>query len=545
MRNSVPFWDHLSSRNSSSVHGLARVPISKYEEELHENGDYDRITASFIRSPPGLDKYINCYKKVPWDVAAVNDIWFALHYFEGFVAQLMKLRAMTMCHPFTVKIQGMPSKLQPFLNELVQHTWLDFAYLIFLYRIGFGIVPYYMVPIEGTSHAYPVVPLIEHGRVVSFTDENDAQHYEWEWYDNVQCARGSPEWKEIQDKRAKRRMFFIRTGYEPMQCGKLRAPACAILDRYREVVLAGRDEMYASYWSTHPLAVYENKPPASSNQREDKSLRAAALDFGEDVIGIMNQYEAELKERSRFSSEKQVAEELERLGKLHTDFGQFMEGIKRLDPVLQSDAGNEEQRLKFQHNHLLLPRDVTFARQAEPKIVVDPEKKRDGAIAMAAELVGIPIELTQTRSRSTKMNTEGIFTSTKETLKAHINWINLALTRVFTNVYGETITRGWEKLHKPPRRTFQTQSQELRYEIELASQVDIQVTLYCDPIINKGDVYDLVSRGFMSEEEAIKQLASILGLPDGVLKVLPVPEVEVPGPTAKPKPIVKNNKEKK
>lgn len=129
MRNSIPFYPgttHLLS-GGYNVHASS---------------------SSVPRAPAGLRKYENCYRKVPWDVGQVNDIWFALHYFEGLVCQLQKLRAMTMCHPFTLHIGGMPQKLQPFLKELVQDCWLDFAYYIFIYRLAFGIIPYYYVHIK-------------------------------------------------------------------------------------------------------------------------------------------------------------------------------------------------------------------------------------------------------------------------------------------------------------------------------------------------------------------------------------------------------------
>jgi hypothetical protein len=510
---------------------MAREPLTDYEKRLHERGAYEEIQASIL-APAGLRRYEKCYKKVPWDVAAVNDIWYALHYFEGFVAQLIKLRANAMSHPFTVKVQGMPTPLQPFLKHLVQHVWLDCAYQVFLYRLAFGIVPYYTVPIQGTAHAYPVVPPIETGRVVGYIDENDTQHYEWEWYNNIPCRMDSTEWSQIQLERKQRPVQFIRTGYEPMQNGKLRAPACAILERYREIVLASRDEMYASYWSTHPLSVYENKPPASASQRDDGKMQATALDFGEDVLGIFTQYEAQLKEQARYSNEKQVEQELARMGKLHTEFQSLLEGFRHVDPVLQSDVGNEEDRLKFQHNRLLLPRDVSFAGQATPKPIVDIAAKREGAVAMAAEIIGIPIELTQSRSKWHKGNVQGIFESTSEVLKGHRAWLNIALTQLFTSIYGETIRQGWKNLKKlvqSPKREFESFSDELKYEIELSNDVDIQVTLYSNPALQKGDVYDLVARGFMSPEEGVNQLTAITGLSPGVLKVCQPPENTVEG----------------
>ena len=295
------------------------------------------------------------------------------------------------------------------------------------------------------------------------------------------------------------------------------------IERYREIVLAGRDEMYASYWASHPLSVYENKPPATSGQRDDEKLRAFAMEFGEDVLRITTQQEEELKRRGRYSTEKDIEGELMRLGKIHNELSDIVRGTKTMNVVLESDPETEQQRMNYKHNHLLLPRDVSLGGQPKPTTIVDVEKKRDAAIAMAAEIVGIPIEMTQTKSKQHKANVEGIFSSTNEILKFHISWTNIALTRMFTDIYGETIVHGWDKLH--PEKTFASENAQLKYDIEMRSKAKIKVLLYCDPLIAKGDIYDFLARGLITQEEAVRQLTSITGLSPGVLQAVKEPQI--------------------
>ena len=48
--------------------------------------------------------------RIPWSRDDVYDIWFMVHHTSGFIAQLQKLRSMSMCEPFEVEIDGMPVK---------------------------------------------------------------------------------------------------------------------------------------------------------------------------------------------------------------------------------------------------------------------------------------------------------------------------------------------------------------------------------------------------------------------------------------------------
>ena len=245
MRSWTPYYpgtNHSWSRNyNGNVHGLARPAVTAQEHEYQEHGVYHKIQASWrpfsqnssvILAPESFRKYENLYRKIPWNTGQVNDLYYASAYFEGFVTQLQKLRANTMCHPFVVTIDGMPLKMQKELESIVEECWLDTAYQAFLYRLLFGIVPYYNVPIEGTAHAFPVIPKVECGQVVTYMDENDVQQFEWEWFTNLKdVGTNSLIAKEVQEKRARRKIHFIRTGYEPMANGRLRSMACPVLGK--------------------------------------------------------------------------------------------------------------------------------------------------------------------------------------------------------------------------------------------------------------------------------------------------------------------------
>lgn len=116
---------------------------------------------------------------------------------------------------------------------------------------------------------------------------------------------------------------------------------------------------------------------------------------------------------------------------------------------------------------------------------------------------------------------------TGETVKAHISWLNESITRIYRDIYGETIRKGWNKrtprgdLRLYPQKNFQSPDGELRYDMELERDVDILVTLKCDPRVNESTIMNLYKDGFMTKQKAIDQLESITGLPKGILQVVP------------------------
>ena len=98
---------------------------------------------------------------VPWNYDEVYDCWEMVHRHSGFVSQIKKLQAMTMCHPFKLIVDEVPVILKPEMDFLIRTEWMKMCPMLFLYKFCFGIVPYYEKPIKGTAHRVPRIPSIK------------------------------------------------------------------------------------------------------------------------------------------------------------------------------------------------------------------------------------------------------------------------------------------------------------------------------------------------------------------------------------------------
>lgn len=110
--------------------------------------------------------------RIPWSRDDVYDIWFMVHNTSGFIAQLQKLRSMSMCEPFEVEIDGMPVKQKREMEYLIKTFWLKSVYDIFLWKLCYGIVPYFEKTIDGTAHRCPMVPEIFQGTLFVYEDDD-------------------------------------------------------------------------------------------------------------------------------------------------------------------------------------------------------------------------------------------------------------------------------------------------------------------------------------------------------------------------------------
>lgn len=110
--------------------------------------------------------------RVPWNREDVYDIWFLVHNTAGFITQLQKLRSMSMCEPFEVKIEGMPVPQKKEMEYLQKTFWLKSVYDIFVWKLCYGIVPYFEKTIQDTAHRIPVVPEITQGTLYVYEDDD-------------------------------------------------------------------------------------------------------------------------------------------------------------------------------------------------------------------------------------------------------------------------------------------------------------------------------------------------------------------------------------
>ena len=79
---------------------------------------------------------------------------------------------MSMCEPFDVEIDGMPVKQKREMEYLIKTFWLKSVYDIFLWKLCYGIVPYFEKTIDGTAHRCPMVPEIFQGTLFVYEDDD-------------------------------------------------------------------------------------------------------------------------------------------------------------------------------------------------------------------------------------------------------------------------------------------------------------------------------------------------------------------------------------
>lgn len=450
----------------------------------------------------------------------VRDIFRMVYETPGFVTQIQKLQSMSMCQPLEILIDKLPMDMTEELRYLTDSFWMTTAKRMFLYRITLGIVPYFEVPIKGTAHRYPVIPEIQsQGMIYTFEDDDRVQQFEWQWNQQL-------EFGKLRNNQKKPEIKWLLTGYEPGLDGELKTPIVACLERFRMVYLARKDALYASFHASHPMIFYEDKPPVGGRiENERDNLEKIETAGDREIWGYRTEQELINQGRIHWVRTRELQEQLARAGYINdTILRNRHDG-----PILESDgdSARDMDRTTFLHNRITLPSDRHYAGELKPNVLLDTEKIAQQLNVDAAEIVGIPIELTQTQSSIHSANQAGIAMVTGETLKAHTSWINVGLTRMFRDIYGETIRKGWDKSFKNgslrlyPQKRFQNPQNELRYDMELQQDVHIEVRLKCEPRVNEGVVTRLVQTGFMKPKEATRQLAAITGLPENAFQEPP------------------------
>lgn len=453
---------------------------------------------------------------VPWDTNEVHDVWNMVHRTPAFASQIQRMQAQTMCKPFTLHIDGIPCQLQDAMQYLAETDWMDTVKDIFSWKLCFGIVPYYEKAITGTAHRIPKVPIYNSGVLHTYEKDDHTQSFEWHWY-NDKYPTGVTKDTII---------YWLRTGREPMLNGKLRSMAVSCLDLYDAVQKTQEDALYASYHRSHPMVVYEDAPPKAN--RDEKYEHTQFDMYGEDMVQqFMNEQEQRDSSRIRTLRADEVEDSLIR-ARVITD---TRARNRPRQPTLQCKGiEHDVEREIFVHNHVTLPEDRKLAGRVEPAILWDPIKVRQELAIQAAEIVGVPLELTQSQSKVHASNHAGMMQSMGEVLKEHINWLNVALSRMYRNIYGETIVKGWNLMRVNgdyrlyPRKHFRSDDARICYEMEMARKVNIDIHLQCDPRVNASTILTLFSQNFMTKESAVDQLSRITGLSKGILQALPDPK---------------------
>ena len=195
---------------------------------------------------------------------------------------------------------------------------------------------------------------------------------------------------------------FLYTGYEPMLGGCLRTPTMCCLEDYRTLVWGRRDLVYASYHLSHPMIMYEDKPPAGG-AREDEKARYSNLSL---VGGDHPIYDFDTPAGIHWREvrTKEVEAQLAAAGMLvQENQAKSRGGV----PWIHQDDPITRARESFVHNRVVLPADRHFAGQLKADTVIDIEKMDMQLTIKAAELIGISVELTQSTNKVHAANIEG------------------------------------------------------------------------------------------------------------------------------------------
>lgn len=452
-------------------------------------------------------------KGVPWNEREVRDVWNMVHRTPAFASQIHKMQAMTMCKPFTLHIDGVPQEMDDAMQYLAETDWMKTVKDIFLWKLCFGIVPYFEDDIEQTAHRVPRVPCFGTGAVYTYESEKHKQVFEWHWNED-DITRGK--------RKTPPPIHWLYTGREPGLDGKLRSVAISCLDMYDAVQKTQSDALYASYHRARPMIIYEDAPPKTN--RDEKYEHTQFDMYGGDVVQqYMNEQEHRDDARIRTLRSDEVEENLYRAGILNE--AQVRNKVRQ--PTLECKGVEHDiEREIFVHNNVSLPADRKLAGRVEPAILWDPLKVRQELASQAAEIVGIPLELTQSQSKVHASNHAGMMQSMGEVLKEHISWLNVALTRMYRNIYGKTIQNGWDLLRRNgeprlyPKTRFRSDDARIRYEIETANNVTIDIHLQCDPRVTGNTVLTLYAQNFMTKKNAADQLTRITGLSEGIVQAL-------------------------
>jgi hypothetical protein len=451
-----------------------------------------------------------------WNRKEINDVFNMMNKHTGFVSQITKLLSMTMCHPFVVFINTMPLELQTELQNYVKTDWTRSMKQILLWRFGAGIVPYFIVKINDTAHGIPHIPSHLDGDIKIVKDKKNRKKFKWVWNNCV--SKPNPD------------IYWLYTGDEPDVDGSIRSPAMAALEDWRMLCIAREDAGYASFHASHPYAMYEDKPPVSG--RDENKYEDVRFDmYGSDEINkLLACEDAQREHEIQYHRKNDVLKALYETGIMSREQLEKYGGGSQVS-VLNSDTTSRDIDRKLFSNHsIVLPKDRHFAGQLKPEILLNVQELDQTLTVKAGELIGIPTELTQSTSKAHTANKGGIQMISTETLKATIQWMNDALTNIYTKVYGKTIINGWDKFYDngnynlyPPSK-FKSTDSEIKNDMEIASKVEITVELQCDPVLELDTILLFHEKGFITKDHAVELLSSKTGLSKGILSALAKPD---------------------
>lgn len=467
-----------------------------------------------------------------WNFAEATDLWVLAHRHPAAVDRLEAFRSMTMCKPFRLKIGKVNAPrrtwrnapMQPMMQEIVQNNFMDFLYDVMVWLACFGICPYFLEPIKGTTHFRPWVPVFGSGYVSTYLDDKShKQRFRWWW-----THRGNGSMTTVDET-----VGWVMDGKQPMLNGNFRSPLSSILEDYRHYRYAMRDNQYASYHSTHPSAIITHDP---KGQQMDEQRITHGI-FGEAVSKeLLYEDEQDAQEMHSFqaTSLKRALQEAGMVHDLAVSDDWALQG-----PVMKSESfarKHSREHNGYYQRRTVIPPNFNVARGPEHRVVIDVEKWDAILSAKICEVLGIPSEMDKSSHGQKAVNKEGIKLSVGERLKRTIGRIEWVAEQIFLDIYGETLQRGFDTYLNKKKGTRGTDGakgprprvhmrkrgrqtlQETAMQSMLNAYVDVRIELHCTPLLNGATAMELYDRGFLHEDYMQSYLVDRYGFPESAVR---------------------------
>lgn len=466
--------------------------------------------------------------EVRWNMAEANDLWHLAHRHAACVDRFETFRSMTMCKPFRLRI-GKPNQpkktrqplpMKPILEEIVQTNFMPFLTMVQLWKMTLGIVPYFLEPIPGTLHYVPWVPVFGSGYVTTYFDyKTRKQRFRWWWTSRNPNGTGGPVCDET--------VGWIIDGKPPSLNGSIMSPLSSVLEDYRHYCYAVRDEQYASYHSTHPIAVLTH------DSKADQAVKEHMIEGGmfSDAIAKDNMYEDLEAAQDIYAYEAEsLKRALHEAGMVH-DLTIANEAALQ-GPVMESESYARQyarETNSYYRKRVIIPPRFNVAASPTYRPVIDVVKWDAIVSDKICQVLGIPSETDKTSGSQKAVNKEGIKLNMGERLKRQIAWIEWVAEQVFLDIYGKTIQEGWNlqqalneqegtRHYANRRKRGRETLQDYATQAVLNVFTDVRVELHCTPLADDTTTLALYDRGFLTEDYILSHFEDRYGFPPSAMQ---------------------------
>jgi hypothetical protein len=392
------------------------------------------------------------------------------------------------CGPFHVSIPPLGIAATQELEALIRSYWVPWQRDVHDELNQVGICPFHFKRVRGTVHWRPAVPKPGTGRITTYADpKTHEQKFRWYWQNSSEDDKTT---------------HWITNHNAPALNGRLRSPVASLLPDYRTIVRMREDLEYASKQSTHMPYIWEYHP--SKLNRGDDGL--STLEYGEGIAGmVVTQYERLKQVKARVNTDALKQSMIRQ----HIANGKIMPPKKgSLWTEAQADVlerGNPGLVDRSVH----LPPDFRYVAAQKPTPVADLERYLRRFDALAASVMGFPLEMVRAESNVRASNAQGNVLFLNEKIKAGLAFYADVTKHALLQVYGTAIQNGLDSLVRRNLSPVDAPWKILR----LYAKDVVEVQMRCTPMLSKETLQDLWTKGFMSKETCGEYMFRRLGLP--------------------------------